>query len=181
LKGLERVYAHADYVAINLSSPNTPGLRSLQIGDALKKLVNELADCKVTLSTQHRKKVPLLIKISPDMAADEMDHLAQVALECEIDGLIATNTTLARERVQDSIFANEPGGLSGRPVFDSSTQALRELKKQVNGKCCLIGVGGIDSAATAEEKIKAGANLIQLYTGFIYRGPELLSQIRKAL
>jgi len=181
LKGLERVYAHADYVTINLSSPNTPGLRSLQIGDVLKNLVNEIANCKVTLATQHKKKVPLLIKISPDMTADEIHHLAQVALECEIDGLIATNTTLARDQVKDSVFANEQGGLSGRPVFGASTQTLRELKKQVNGKCCLMGVGGIDSAATAKEKIKAGADLIQLYTGFIYQGPELLSQIRKIL
>lgn len=181
LLGLERVYAHADYITVNLSSPNTPGLRSLQIGDALKKLVNELSDRKAALSTRHRKNVPLVIKISPDMSAEEVQHLASVALECGIDGLIATNTTLAREQVQDSVYAGEAGGLSGKPVFDSSTRVLRELKKSVDGKMCLLGVGGVRSAETAVEKFSAGADLIQLYTGFIYRGPELLGEIRRAL
>lgn len=181
LVGLERVYPCADYVTINLSSPNTPGLRSLQIGDALKKLVYELADRKSALSTQHRKHVPLLIKISPDMSDEEIHHLAAVALECNIDGLIATNTTLAREHVQGSVYAGEAGGLSGKPVFDSSTQVLRELKKTLGGKLSLVGVGGIHSADTALAKFNAGADLVQLYTGFIYRGPELLSEIRRAL
>jgi len=181
LKGLERVYAYADYVTINLSSPNTPGLRSLQTGDALKKLVTELADRKATLAAQHQKKVPLMIKIAPDMSIEEIHHLAQVALECEIDGLIATNTTLARDLVKNSIFAGESGGLSGKPVFDLSTNTLRELKRSVDGKLCLIGVGGIDSAETAKEKFNSGADLIQLYTGFIYQGPGLLNQIREAL
>ena len=181
LTGLERVYACADYVTVNLSSPNTPGLRSLQIGDALKKLVYELADRKAALSTQHRKQVPLMIKISPDMLDEEINHLAAVALECGIDGLIATNTTLSREQVQGSVYAGEAGGLSGKPVFDSSTRVLRELKKTLDGKLCLVGVGGIDSANTALAKLDAGADLVQLYTGFIYRGPELLSEIRQAL
>lgn len=181
LSGLERVYAHADYVTVNLSSPNTPGLRSLQIGDALKKLVHELADRKAALSAQHRKKVPLMIKISPDMSTDEVHYLAAVALECGIDGLIATNTTLDRDLVKDSVLAAEAGGLSGKPVFTSSTKVLQELKKTVDGKLCLIGVGGIHNAETAMAKFSAGADLIQLYTGFIYQGPALLGNIRHAL
>ncbi len=181
LKGLTCVYAHADYVTVNLSSPNTPGLRSLQMGDALEKLVTELADCKTALATQHQKKVPLMIKIAPDMSVEEIHHLAHVAQKCEIDGLIATNTTLARDQINDSVFVGESGGLSGKPVFELSTKVLKELKRAVGTKLCLIGVGGIDSAETAKEKINAGADLIQLYTGFIYRGPELLNQIRDSL
>ena len=181
LAALERVYAHADYITVNLSSPNTPGLRSLQIGDALKKLVSELADRKAALSVQHRKKVPLMIKISPDMSDEEIHHLAKVALECGIDGLIATNTTLARDRIKDAALASEAGGLSGKPVFDASTKVLKELKKSVGGKLCLIGVGGIDSAETAMEKFTAGADLIQIYTGFIYSGPGLVKRILKAM
>jgi dihydroorotate dehydrogenase len=181
LAGLERVYACADYITVNLSSPNTPGLRSLQIGEVLKRLVHELAERKATLSTQHRKNVPMMIKISPDMSVEEVYHLAMVALECEIDGLIATNTTLERDSVKDSVYASEAGGLSGKPVFSSSTRVLRELKKTVGNKLCLIGVGGINSAETAIQKLDAGADLIQLYTGFIYHGPGLLSDIRRGL
>jgi len=181
LHGLERVYAYADYVTVNLSSPNTPGLRSLQMGDALKKLVTELSDAKVKLATRHNKRVPLVIKIAPDMSTEEVHHLAMVALECKVDGLIATNTTLSRELVKDSIFANEAGGLSGKPVFESSTRVLAQLKNELDGKSCLIGVGGIDSAETAQAKFNAGANLIQLYTGFIYQGPELIKKIRESI
>jgi dihydroorotate dehydrogenase len=181
LAAFDRVYAHADYVTVNLSSPNTPGLRSLQIGDALKKLVYELANRKTVLATQYQKKVPLVIKISPDMSVEEIHHMAAIALECGIEGLIATNTTLARDLVKDSVFAGEAGGLSGKPVFESSTRVLRELKKSVDGRLCLMGVGGINSAETAMEKFRSGADLIQIYTGFIYQGPELLSRIRSAL
>jgi dihydroorotate dehydrogenase len=178
---LERVYPYADYIAVNLSSPNTPGLRSLQLGDAMKKLITELADCKSGLSAQHRKHVPMLVKIAPDMSDDEIHRIAEVAVECKIDGLIATNTTIARDRVKDSVYAQEAGGLSGKPVFDASTHVLQELQKNLGDKLCLIGVGGIDSAQTAKEKFATGADLIQLYTGFIYRGPELLNRIRESL
>lgn len=174
---LDRVYEHADYVTANLSSPNTPGLRTLQLGDALKSLVNGLADRKAQLATVHGKRVPLLIKIAPDMTPDEVHHLAQVALECEVDGLIATNTTLAREQVKDSVHADEAGGLSGKPVFATSTAVLAQLAAETAGKLCLVGVGGIDNAASAQAKLDAGASLLQVYTGFIYRGPELIAEL----
>jgi dihydroorotate dehydrogenase len=175
---LERVYAYADYVAVNLSSPNTPGLRSLQQGDAMKKLISELADSRALLSARHRKHVPMLVKVAPDMSDEDIHRIAEVALEYRMDGLIATNTTISRDRVKDSVHAQEAGGLSGKPVFDVSTHVLQELKKNLGGKLCLIGVGGIDSAQTAQAKLAAGADLIQIYTGFIYRGPALLNQIR---
>lgn len=177
---LDRVYEHADYVTANLSSPNTPGLRALQLGDALKLLVNALADRKAQLSTVHGKRVPLLIKIAPDMTPDEIHHLAQVALECEVDGLIATNTTLSREQVKDSVHAGEAGGLSGKPVFASSTAVLAQLAHETAGKLCLVGVGGIDSTTSAREKLEAGANLLQVYTGFIYQGPGLVAELVSA-
>jgi len=181
LMGLEKVYEHADYIAVNLSSPNTPGLRKLQIGEMLRELVHALANRKAQLQSQHRKSVPLLIKIAPDMNHEEIAHLAQVAMDCGIDGLIATNTTVSREKIMASPLATEAGGLSGRPVFESSTQVLRELTKTVAGKLTLVGVGGIDSVETAQSKFDAGADLIQLYTGFIYRGPELIREICREL
>lgn len=181
LKGLERVYGVADYITVNLSSPNTPGLRSLQMGDSLQQLVNALAGRRAQLSSQHGKQVPLLIKIAPDMNAEEVTHLSAVAGTCGIDGLIATNTTLSRELVQDSPLAKEAGGLSGRPVFEPSTRVLSQLASMPGRKLALIGVGGIDSASTALAKFDAGADLVQLYTGFIYRGPELLAEICQAL
>lgn len=177
LIGLEKVYAHADYITINLSSPNTPGLRSLQIGEALRELINVLANRKAQLETQYQKSVPLLIKIAPDMSYEEIANLAQVAMDCKIDGLIATNTTVSREKIAGSPLATEAGGLSGRPVFELSTEVLAGLSKTVNGRLLLVGVGGIDSASTALSKFHAGAQLIQVYTGFIYRGPELIQEI----
>jgi len=177
LIGLEKVYVHADYITVNLSSPNTPGLRSLQMGEALRELINDLANRKAQLEVQYRKTVPLLIKIAPDINNEEIANLARVAMDSGIDGLIATNTTVSREKVMDSPLATEAGGLSGRPVFESSTQVLGELSKTVKGRLLLVGVGGIESATTALSKFHAGAQLIQIYTGFIYRGPELIQEI----
>lgn len=179
--GLEKVYACADYITVNLSSPNTPGLRKLQMGDALKQLVNALAERKDQLATQHGKRVPLLIKIAPDMDQEEILHLAQIAIDCQMDGLIATNTTIARDQIQSSPHAAEAGGLSGPPVFESSTRVMAELARVVKGRLCLVGVGGIDSGATAKAKWQAGADLLQLYTGFIYHGPALITEACQAL
>jgi dihydroorotate dehydrogenase len=181
LIGLEKVYPYADYITVNLSSPNTAGLRKLQIGEALKELVNILAIRKTKLEIQYQKSVPLLIKVAPDMNYEELLHLAQVAMDCKIDGVIATNTTISRENIINSPLAAEAGGLSGQPVFESSTKLLADLAKIVSGRMTLIGVGGVDSIGTALSKFDAGADLIQLYTGFIYRGPGLVSEIRKAV
>lgn len=181
LLGLEKVYPYADYITVNLSSPNTPGLRKLQMGETLQQLVNALADRKSQLAIQHGKSVPLLIKIAPDISSDEIQHLARVAIDCKIDGLIATNTTVSREKIINSPLAAEAGGLSGKPVFEPSTRVLAELANHVSGRLALVGVGGIDSAATALSKFEAGADLIQLYTGFIYRGPPLITEICSAL
>lgn len=181
LIGLEKVYAYADYITINLSSPNTPGLRKLQVGDALQQLVHTLANRKEQLSTQHQKSVPILIKISPDMNHEEIVHLARVARDCKIDGLIATNTTVSREKIMGSALATEAGGLSGRPIFETSTQVLADLAKILKDEITLVGVGGVDSVSTAQSKFNAGANLIQLYTGFIYQGPQLIEEICRAV
>jgi dihydroorotate dehydrogenase len=181
LVGLEKVYPYADYIAVNLSSPNTPGLRKLQMGETLQQLVNSLADRKSQLATQHGKSVPLLIKIAPDITLEEVQHLARVAIDCGIDGLIATNTTVSREKIADSPLAAELGGLSGKPLFEASTRVLAEIAKAASGKLALVGVGGIDSAGSALSKFDAGANLIQLYTGFIYRGPSLIAEICRVI
>jgi len=173
---LEKVYAYADYITVNLSSPNTPGLRKLQMGEALSSLVNVLAEKKSQLSSIHGKNVPLLIKIAPDMEAEELLSVAETAISCELDGLIATNTTVDRDRVS-GLHADEAGGLSGKPVKDKSTLALQHLSDAVQGKLCLVGVGGIFSAKDAQEKFAAGADLIQIYSGFIYRGPELVKEL----
>ncbi len=173
---MERAYAHADYITVNLSSPNTPGLRTLQLGDALKALVNDLADKRAQLATHHGRKVPLVIKVAPDMEPDEITHLAQTALACEIDGLIATNTTIDRKGLPER-YQQEQGGLSGRPLYKKSTDVLAQLADLVGDKVCLTGVGGIFSAQDAQQKLTSGAQLVQLYTGFIYEGPELIEQI----
>lgn len=185
---LERVYACADYITVNLSSPNTPGLRALQVGDALSSLVHSLANKKAQLASIHQRKVPLLIKIAPDMQEDEISSVARTALECDLDGLIATNTTIDRDRVTGP-YAQEAGGLSGRPVFRKSTETLEYLssflssseQKEQKGKkakkLCLVGVGGISSSEEAKQKFEAGADLIQLYSGFIYQGPELVKTL----
>jgi len=177
LECLEKVYAVADYVTVNLSSPNTPGLRSLQMGEAMTRLVGEIAESRARLASQHRRQVPLLVKIAPDMSTLEIHHVADVVNRYGIDGVIATNTTLARDQVSQSVHVKETGGLSGKPVFDSSTAVLAELKKMVGRNTCLVGVGGIDSAGTARAKVAAGADLLQIYTGFIYRGPALLPEV----
>ena len=178
---LEKVYAHADYVTVNISSPNTPGLRNLQFGDSLKSLLSTLKEAQRRLEKEHNKYTPILVKIAPDMDQDETKMVAEALTENEMDGVIATNTTLERETVAGHEHANEAGGLSGKPVQGSSTQVLAWLSEELKDKMPIIGVGGIIDGPSAAEKMKNGAALVQVYSGFIYRGPKLISEASDAI
>ena len=177
---MRKVYDFATYITVNISSPNTPGLRSLQYGDALNELLSALKAEQTTLAEKFGKYVPVAVKIAPDLNADEVDSIAQCLIANNIDGVIATNTTLARDKVAHLPYGNEQGGLSGAPVKDKSTEVIQLLAKALDNKLPIIGVGGIASAADAQEKIAAGAKLVQVYTGFIYQGPELIKDIVKS-
>lgn len=172
---LDKVYAHADYITVNISSPNTQGLRSLQGEEVLTRLLSALKERQSALSSQHGRYVPLLVKIAPDLTLTEVDGMAAVFKAQEIDGVIATNTTISRSAVANMPHGQEVGGLSGGPVRESSTRVLREFAQALDGQVPLIGVGGIVDAESAAEKIQAGADLVQIYTGFIYRGPQLVA------
>ena len=178
---MRKVYAHASYITVNISSPNTPGLRDLQFGDALYDLLQSVKNEQLDLQAQHDKYVPVFVKIAPDMDLVAVNQVAETLLNSKMDGVIATNTTLDRSLVQGLRYANEAGGLSGQPVRQKSTEVLRQLRAAVGTKLPIIGVGGIDDAQSAQEKLAAGANLLQVYTGFIYRGPELIKQIVTSL
>ena len=173
---LRKVYPYADYVVINISSPNTPGLRSLQFGESLDKLLNGLKEEQQVLEKKYLKYVPLVLKIAPDMTDEEVGLVAGKLLSHSMDGVIATNTTIGREGVENFAASEEAGGLSGGPVFAKSTNVLRKLAEALGGKCPIIGVGGIMQSDDAVEKIRAGASLVQIYTGFIYHGPALITQ-----
>ena len=177
---LDKVFAHADYVTVNLSSPNTPGLRSLQYGDELKSLLEALKNRQAQLATTHQRRVPLLIKIAPDLNREEIQSIADVVLAMEIEGVIATNTTIDRDAVAGHRFAAEAGGLSGRPLQKKSTRVLSELKSILGNRIPIIGVGGIEDGPSTVDKVQAGADLIQVYTGFIYRGPTLITEAADA-
>jgi dihydroorotate dehydrogenase len=181
LIGLDKVYAHASYVTVNVSSPNTPGLRSLQFGDQLKQLLEALRLRQEDLAVQHGKRVPLAIKIAPDMSDEETVQVAQALVETGMDAVIATNTTLGREGVENLPFSNEAGGLSGAPVRDKSTHTVRVLAGELKGRLPIIAVGGITEGAHAAEKIAAGASLVQIYSGFIYKGPALIREAVDAI
>jgi len=178
---LEKAYAHADYITVNISSPNTPGLRNLQFGDSLKSLLGALKDAQGRLHGKHQKYTPILVKIAPDMDQAETDMVAQTLIASEMDGVIATNTTLDRELVAGHRFAEEAGGLSGKPVRVPSTRVLSWLNDALDGRMPIIGVGGITDGASAAEKVRAGADLVQVYSGFIYRGPELITEACDAI
>lgn len=178
---MRKVYDVASYIAINISSPNTPGLRSLQYGDALNELLAEIKAEQAKLAEQYGKYVPVAVKIAPDLTEDEVNSIAQCLINNDIDGVIATNTTLARDKVEHLEHGNEMGGLSGKPVTDKSTEVIKQLAKALDGKMPIIGVGGIHSVEDAKAKIAAGASLVQLYTGFIYEGPDLVRNIVKSL
>ena len=178
---MKKVYNYASYITINISSPNTPGLRNLQYGDSLNALLAAIKAEQKVLAQQYNKYVPVAVKIAPDLTEEEVNGIAQCLIENEIDGVIATNTTLARDQVAHLEHGNEMGGLSGQPVREQSTIVIGLLAKALAGKMPIIGVGGIDSAASAQEKIAAGASLVQVYTGFIYQGPDLVRDIVTAL
>ncbi len=178
---LRQVYACASYVTINISSPNTKNLRDLQQGDELAALLGAVRRERAILQTMHRKHVPLVVKIAPDLSTAQLEAIAQVLLEQDIDGVIATNTTLAREGVAGMRHAQEAGGLSGAPLRQRATEVVRELARRLAGRIPIIAVGGIASAADALDKLRAGAQLVQLYTGLVYRGPALVQEIRNAL
>ncbi len=174
---LRQVYAAASYVTVNVSSPNTQNLRQLQHGDALKKLLEGLKKAQGTLQQEHGRYVPLVLKIAPDLSAEEISPIARLLLEFAIDGVIATNTTVQRHMLANHPLASETGGLSGAPVKDLATAVVKQLALELNGNCPIIAAGGIMCAAHAEEKFKAGASLVQIYSGLIYQGPGLVRQI----
>lgn len=176
---LDRVYPWAGYVVVNLSSPNTPGLRNLQFGDALKNLLDGLQQRQQQLAAQHGYK-PILIKIAPDLDEAEIDAIAAVFNEHEVDGVVATNTTISREAVSGERHAEEAGGLSGQPLFQSSTDTLRSFRRYLKPSIQLIGVGGICYGDDVKAKQEAGASLVQIYSGFIYRGPKLIGECIEA-
>jgi dihydroorotate dehydrogenase len=181
LIGLRKAYAFASYITINISSPNTKNLRQLQQGDELKNLISILKEEQQKLQQEYRNYVPLALKIAPDLNADEIGHIAELLLDFEIDGVIATNTTIARDKIAGHQFAEEAGGLSGAPVKEQASFVVRELAQVLSGKIPIIASGGILTAADAKEKLAAGASLVQLYSGLIYRGPQLIEDIVKAL
>ncbi|MCQ2029815.1 quinone-dependent dihydroorotate dehydrogenase [Stutzerimonas zhaodongensis] len=178
---LDKVYHQASYVTVNVSSPNTPGLRSLQFGDSLKQLLGAIGQRREDLEVLHGKRVPLAIKIAPDMTDEETALVAEAVFQAGMDAIIATNTTLGREGVAGLANADEAGGLSGAPVREKSTHTVRVLAQTLNGRLPIIAVGGITEGRHAAEKIEAGASLVQLYTGFIYKGPALIREAVDAI
>ena len=178
---LRKVYDRASYVTVNLSSPNTPGLRTLQYGDALKSLLEQIKACQLGLAEERGRYVPIAIKIAPDMTTEELVLVAGTLVEQGMDAVIATNTTLERAAVEGLPHAGEAGGLSGAPLTDVSTEVVRALAGTLAGRMPIIGVGGIFSGADAVAKLQAGASLVQIYSGFIYRGPELVRESVEAI
>lgn len=178
---LEKVYPFASYVTINISSPNTKNLRQLQGASELDALLAKLKEAQLRLSDRHKRYVPITLKIAPDIDSEQVVTIAQALLRHKMDAVIATNTTIKRDAVIDLKHAEETGGLSGGPVFESSNIVIRTLKEELGDALPIIGVGGILSGADAKAKIEAGASLIQLYTGLIYRGPALVKECANAL
>jgi dihydroorotate dehydrogenase len=178
---LRAVYAHASYVTVNISSPNTAGLRELQDDTALAALLGALKAEQAKLAQEHGKYTPLAVKLAPDLAPDAIRQIARVLIAHRCDGVIATNTTLDRSALAGLAHGGEAGGLSGRPLKDKATAVVRALASELGGALPIIGVGGILSGADAREKIAAGATLVQIYTGLIYKGPELVAEVATAL
>ena len=174
---LDKVYPYATYITVNISSPNTPGLRNLQYGEALDSLLSGLKKRQQELAEIHNKYIPLLIKIAPDLSEEEVKSIANSLLKANIDGVIATNTTLDRTPVNGHQHAEEAGGLSGKVLTDKSLVVTKQLSEALNGAIPIIGVGGISSKEDADARIKAGASLVQVYSAFIYQGPALIKEI----
>jgi dihydroorotate dehydrogenase len=180
LIGMRRAWPHASYITVNLSSPNTPGLRDLQFGEPLRQLLDQLKREQEKLAAQHGRRVPLAVKIAPDLADDDIHQVARALREFELDAVIATNTTIARDAVAHLRHGREAGGLSGAPLTRKSTAVIRTLAQALDGALPIIGVGGIMTGDDAAEKLAAGAALVQLYTGFIYAGPVLVAAAARA-
>ncbi|ENX35402.1 dihydroorotate dehydrogenase [Acinetobacter colistiniresistens] len=178
---LEKVYNYASYITVNISSPNTKNLRSLQSGDALTELLHTLKDRQLELADQYNHYVPLVLKVAPDLTPEDIQFIAAQLLQFKIDGLIVTNTTLGREGVENLPNGNEGGGLSGAPVFEKSTECLRQFAEVLAGQIPLIGVGGILAGQQAVAKQQAGARLVQVYSGLIYTGPTLVKDCIDAM
>jgi dihydroorotate dehydrogenase len=173
---LERVYARATYITVNISSPNTQGLRDLQEEETLKRFVGTLREAQERLASQHNVRKPVLLKIAPDLSDAELDGIADVLLGSAIDGVICTNTTIDRNLIEGAQHAEESGGLSGKPLFEKATSVLRKMVDRIGRKIPVVGVGGILSGADAAAKVDAGASLVQFYTGMVYRGPNLIEE-----
>ena len=178
---LRKVYAYASYVTVNISSPNTKNLRALQEKEALGSLLAALKQEQKLLAEAHGRYVPIALKIAPDLEAEQVHEIADLLVQHQFDGVIATNTTLARTAVQGMRNAEGTGGLSGAPVRERSTLVIRQLAERLQGQVPIIGVGGILSGQDAAEKIAAGASLVQLYSGLIYRGPQLVKEVSRTL
>jgi dihydroorotate dehydrogenase len=178
---LRKAYRHAGYIAVNISSPNTPHLRQLQNAEELSNLLYLLKLDQQKLADEHGKYTPVAVKIAPDLEASQVDAIAALLMKYQIDGVIATNTTLSRDEVETLPHGGETGGLSGQPLTQRATAVIRRLHLALQGALPIIGVGGIMSAADAKEKIEAGASLIQIYSGLIYRGPDLVREITQTL
>ncbi|WIH06540.1 quinone-dependent dihydroorotate dehydrogenase [Xanthomonas translucens pv. graminis] len=178
---LEKVYPLADYVTVNISSPNTAGLRELQEEQALRQLVSQLREAQEALAARHGKRVPMLVKVAPDLSDSDIDAAARVLSDLQVDGVIATNTTVARPGLERSAPGAEAGGLSGAPLLEQSTLVLRRLRARLPEAIPLIGVGGILSGADAVAKMAAGAALVQCYSGLVFRGPALIGECVEAM
>jgi len=174
LIGLRVAYPYADYITVNISSPNTPGLRDLQYGKELNNLLAALKAEQIKLTAQYKKYRPIAVKVAPDLNHDEIEDIANTLLENNIDALIATNTTLSRDAVSGLKYGNEAGGLSGAPVREMSIDVIRQFHSHLKDQIPIIGVGGISSAQDVKDKIDAGASLVQIYTGLIYEGSSLV-------
>lgn len=181
LLGLDGVFPHADYITVNISSPNTKNLRALQSDEALDALLSRLQERKLQLEMQSGRKVPMFVKIAPDLEEDQVGVIARTLSANGIDGVIATNTTISRDAVKGLPHAEETGGLSGRPVFEASNRVIRLLRAALGSGYPIIGVGGVLSGADAQAKRQAGADLVQIYTGLIYKGPALVGECARAL
>ncbi len=178
---LNGVYPHADYVTVNISSPNTKNLRALQSDEALDALLGRIADRRETLAAQHGKRVPIFVKIAPDLDDAQIDVIAATLKRHAMDGVVATNTTLSRDAVKGLRHAEETGGLSGAPVLEASNRVIRQLRAALGKGFPIIGVGGVMSGLDAVSKIKAGADVVQIYTGLIYKGPALVAEAANSI
>ena len=178
---LNKAYNYADYITVNISSPNTPDLRTLQYGDALDDLLKGIKERQKILADQYNKYVPIAVKIAPDLTEAELVQIADTLQRHKMDGVIATNTTISRDTVAGLTNSNEIGGLSGKPLQQKSTEIIRRLHQELKGSIPIIGSGGIDGVQNAQEKMAAGAELLQVYSGLIYHGPALVKQLVQAI